>query len=150
MIQHALDVECFIESLILCQGLIQICLRTLYVSAWQRTEERALTDNEIRPYFEERKPDGSLFGLVKRCEEKELIEAEQAALLNTINNARNRAAHGVMTGEIEPDELREVSKRAQSAALGALERLQAWFNNPCRFYWKRDGVPFRPPPRAHR
>src|SRR4051812_39128167 len=42
MIQHAVDAECFIESLVLCHGLIQISLRALYVSAWQRTEERQL------------------------------------------------------------------------------------------------------------
>lgn len=142
LIQHAIDASCFIESLILCHGLIQIVLRTLYVSAWQRSEDRCLSDHEIKPYFEERKIDGSLHALIGRCAERELIEPEQAALLLKVNSERNRAAHGVMTGEIEPPELAEAARQAQWAALGALERLQAWFNNPCKFYWKRDGVPF--------
>jgi hypothetical protein len=43
--------------------------------------------------------------------------------------------------EIEPDDLKSEANSAQHAALGALSRLQAWFNNPCKFYWKRDGVP---------
>src|SRR5262249_45304979 len=99
-----IDAECFIESLVLCQGLVQICLRTYYVCAWQRTEDRELTDAEVKPYFEERKAEGSLFPLIRKCEEVELLEPEHANLLRMLNNARNRAAHGVMTCEIEPHE----------------------------------------------
>jgi hypothetical protein len=143
LIQRAVDAECYVEALILCHGVIQICLRTLYVSVWQRTEDRPLTDLEVRPYFEERKAEGSLAGLIDRCVEKEIIEPEQGTLLRRVNQGRNRAAHGVFTGEIEPAELAEAARKAQWAAVGALDRLQGWINNPCKFYWKRDGVPFR-------
>ena len=88
--------------------------------------------------------EGSLYPLINRCEEKELIEPQQAALLRKVNSARNRAAHGIMTGEINPADLREEAEQAQWAAVGAVDRLKAWLNNPCKFYWKRDGVPFQP------
>jgi hypothetical protein len=84
MIEHAIDAGCFIEALVLCHGVIQICLRTLCVSVWQRSEERPLTGVEIKPYFEARKVDGSLHALIRRCEDREVIEPEQAALLRRV------------------------------------------------------------------
>jgi len=46
-----------------------------------------------------------------------------------VNDARNRAAHGVIFGEIVHADLAESSRKCQWAALGALETFKAWFNN---------------------
>jgi hypothetical protein len=142
LLDRAMKRECFIEVLVLTHGLMQIALRLLYVCAWQRTEDRPLTEGEIRPYFQPKSFQGSLLGIVDHCLKVELIEPEHANLLRLMNEARNRAAHGIVAGEMTIEELRPSAERAQYAALGALERFQAWLNNPCKFYWKRDGVPF--------
>jgi hypothetical protein len=34
--RRAIEAHCYIEALVLCHGVIQMCLRTLYVCAWQR------------------------------------------------------------------------------------------------------------------
>lgn len=47
-----------------------------------------------------------------------------------VNDARNRAAHGVIFGETVHADLAELSLKCQWAALGALNTFKAWFNNP--------------------
>lgn len=71
-----------------------------------------------------------MFPLIEVLEKNELIVDFHARHLRSVNELRNRAAHGVIFGEIEHAALSEASDKAQHAALGALQRFQAWFNNP--------------------
>jgi hypothetical protein len=146
LIERAVKATCYIEALVLCHGIAQMSLRTLYVCAWQRTEERRLTADEVAPYFSSGRDARSLHNLVHECRSRELIEPGQAELLLLVNDLRNSAAHGIINGEIEPQSLESDVLRAQHATLGALQRLQAWTNNPCKFHWKRDGTPFNDRP----
>jgi hypothetical protein len=148
LMKGACEAHCYIEALILSHGVIQMCLRTLYVCAWQRTETGPLTDEQVSKYFATGHKARKLHDLAQECRGKELIEPEQEALLLRINKARDMAAHGVISGEIDPESLADDVLKAQHAALGALHRLQAWTNNPCKFYWKRDGMPLAPQPQT--
>jgi hypothetical protein len=112
-------------------ALIQFALRGLYVLAWQRTVlPRALQESELAPYYKQGSRRGDVFALVRTLEENGVLFDFHAAHLRSVNDARNSAAHGVIFGEIELDALKGSSEKAQHAALGALETLRTWFNNP--------------------
>jgi hypothetical protein len=131
LIAKAHEAGCYIESIILSHGLIQFALRGLYVLAWQRTVlPRALTETELAPYYKQNSRQGAVFALVGVLEENGIIFDFHAAHLRSVNERRNSAAHGVIFGEIEPIALKESSEKAQHAAVGALETLRTWFNNP--------------------
>jgi hypothetical protein len=131
LIARAHEAGCYIEAIILSHGLIQFALRGLYVLAWQRTVlPRGLTELELSPYYKQGSRGGDVFSLIRVLAEDEVIFDFHAAHLRSVNDARNSAAHGVIFGEIEPAELRESSKKAQHAAVGALDTLRTWFNNP--------------------
>jgi hypothetical protein len=137
LVDRAVKAQCYIETLVLCHGVIQMSLRTLYVCAWQRTETRNLTPGEAEPYFRTGRGARSVHNLVNECRAKELIQQPQADLLLRVNELRNSAAHGIISGEVEPESLQEDVLNAQHATVGALHRLQTWTNNPCPFHWKR-------------
>jgi hypothetical protein len=130
LIKHAHESGCYIESIILSHGLIQFALRGLYVLAWQRAVlPRSLSTEELKPYYRQRSREGDVFPLIEALEKNELIFDFDAEHLKSVNELRNKAAHGVIFGEIEHSALSQASDKAQYAALGALERFQAWFNN---------------------
>jgi hypothetical protein len=135
LIERARDAECHIEAIILAHGLIQFALRALFVLGWQRAVDRPLTTDELAPFYKQssrnpRSPKGDVYNLAKELEQNGLIQDYQAAFLLKVNKYRNRAAHGVIFGEIEPDALAELSMDAQRAAKGILQRLLGWFDHP--------------------
>ncbi len=131
LITHSMSNGCYIESIILSHGLIELCLRGLYVFAWQRAiMPKALTDKDLMPYFKQYSKQGKVHNLVKILDDNGLLYPEHAKLIENINEYRNRAAHGVIFGEIELPELKGKAESAQAASCGALEKLNAWFNNP--------------------
>ena len=131
LIKHAHDSGCYIESIVLSHGLIQFALRGLYVLAWQRAVlPQPLSAADLAPYYQQRSRQGDVFPLVEVLEKNELIFEFQAKHLKSVNEMRNKAAHGVIFGEVEHLGLAEASEKAQHSALGTLERFQAWFNNP--------------------
>jgi hypothetical protein len=131
LIAKAHQAGCFIESIILSHGLIQFALRGLYVVAWQRTIlPSALSDTQLAPYYKQGSRQGDVSRLVAVLEENGIILDFHAKHLRSVNDIRNRAAHGVIFGEIDPPALEPSSGKSQYAALGALDTLRTWFNNP--------------------
>jgi hypothetical protein len=131
LIKAAFDSGCFIESIILSHGLIQFALRGLYVLAWQRAKlPTPLSADELAPYYKQGSRQGDVFHLIGTLGKHGLIDDSHANHLRNVNTLRNRAAHGVIFGEMSHSDLGPGAEKAQYAALGALERLQAWFNNP--------------------
>jgi hypothetical protein len=131
LVVKAHEAGCYIESIVLSHGIIQFALRGLYVLAWQRTVmPLALSESDLAPYYKQRSKRGDVVSLVKTLEESGLILADHAEHLRRVNADRNSAAHGVIFGEVDIAALAEPSKAAQRAALGALQMLRAWFDNP--------------------
>lgn len=131
LVMHANREGCYIEAIILAHGLIQLSLRGLYVLSWQRaTIPAPLISKQLAPFYKQKSKKGDVFTLIQVLEDNGLIPDIQADFLREINTKRNKAAHGVIFGEIAPDELEEFSKKAQKAALGALSRLRGWFESP--------------------
>lgn len=131
LIAKAHAAGCYIESIILSHGLVQFALRGLYVLAWQRSVlPTALSEHLLVPYYKQGGGLGDVFRLIKALEDNGVIFDFHAEHLRSVNQLRNRAAHSVIFGEIEPGTLHESSAKAQHAALGALDTLKAWFNNP--------------------
>lgn len=132
LIKHSHDAGCFIESILLDHGLVQFSLRGIYVMAWQRAVMPApLTSAQLKPYYKQRSPQGNVFPLIAALDANGLLQGEKHAdHLRMVNDVRNKAAHGVIFGEIVHADLAESSRKCQWAALGALETLKAWFNNP--------------------
>jgi hypothetical protein len=131
LIAKAHQAGCHVEAITLSHGLIQFALRGLYVLAWQRAVlPRALTESELAPYYTQGSRRGDVLSLIRTLEENGVLFDFHAAHLRNVNEVRNRAAHGVIFGEIAPASLNEQSEKAQHAALGALETLRVWFNNP--------------------
>jgi hypothetical protein len=122
---------CYIESIILSHGLIQFALRSLYVLAWQRMVlPTPLTEGQLAPYYKQGLKKGDVFQLIAVLEENGLIFDFHANHLRDVNQIRNKAAHGIIFGEIDPPALEQSSDKARHASLGALERVRTWFNNP--------------------
>jgi hypothetical protein len=132
LIAKAHAAGCYIESIVLSHGLIQFALRALYVLAWQRSVlPSQLSENSLAPYYKQNGGGkGDVFRLIETLENNEVIQDFHAAHLRNVNQIRNKAAHGVIFGEIEPQGLLDASATSQHAALGAVETLKAWFNNP--------------------
>ena len=131
MVKHANEARCYIEAIVLAHGLIQLSLRSLYVLAWQRAVlPEGLTTKELAPFFKQKSRKGDVFHLVNNLEKNGLIPDIQADFLREINTKRNKAAHGVVFGQIGHDELQGFPEKAQHAALGALKRLKGWFDSP--------------------
>lgn len=122
----------FIEAIVLEHGLVQFSLRGLYVLAWQRAVMPIpLTAEQLAPFYEHNSKKGAVHWLVEALQKNGLLQGEHHAKhLMMVNDVRNRAAHGVIFGEIDVPSLKEHSDKCQSAALGALEWFRAWFNNP--------------------
>ena len=130
MIKAAHDVRCYIEAIVLSHGVIQLSLRGLFVMAWQRAVlPRGLEARDLEPYYKQGDRRGDVISLINELERNELLVPEHATFLREINATRNKAAHGVIFGEIQPEELEQLSTRTQHAAVGALQTFQAWFNN---------------------
>jgi hypothetical protein len=131
LIKQAHDSRCFIESIILSHGVVQFALRGLYVMAWQRAVmPTRLTPEQLAPYYKQRSRQGDVYPLIEVLERNGLLQGEHHANhLRMVNDSRNRAAHGVIFGQLVHSELEESSGKCQWAALGALETLKAWFNN---------------------
>jgi hypothetical protein len=132
LIKHSHDSGCFIESIILDHGLIQFALRGLYVLAWQRAVmPTSLTTDQLAPFYKQRSRQGDVYPLIDALERNKLLVGEHHANhLRMANDTRNKAAHGVIFGELAAADLAESSRKCQWAALGALEMLKNWFNNP--------------------
>lgn len=73
---------------------------------------------------------GSVATLVKILRESKIIHPEQAVLIEKINTIRNKAAHGVIFGEIEINELANDVELSIRTANQIFLKLKAWFNNP--------------------
>ena len=131
LIKHSHESGCFIESIILDHGLVQFALRGLYVMAWQRAVmPTALTPKQLAPYYREASRQGQVKALIEKLDTNGLLLGEQhAGLLRMVNEVRNRAAHGVIFGEIALTDLEESSRKCQWAAVGALDTFKGWFNN---------------------
>lgn len=119
-----------IETIIVCHGLIQYALRGLYVLGLQRSREAPLTEEELRPFWDHDSRDASVHKLIPVLAESGLLLERQGDLLKTVNTLRNKAAHGIVFGEIPLDQIPVMSDRVQWAAVGALERMLGWFSNP--------------------
>lgn len=133
MMTMAFNAGCYIESIVLAHGVIELSLRALYVLSWQRAVlPLALTEEKLAPFYKQqlKSKKAKVFHLADELERNGLIHAEQAAFIRNINELRNSAAHGVIFGEIELPELKDKAEKASWAANGALDKLQAWFNNP--------------------
>jgi hypothetical protein len=118
-----------IESILLSHGLIQYALRGLYVLAWQRRREEQLSEEELKPFCDPDDRTASVSHLVDVLDENRFFNEGQADFLRRINAIRNKAAHGVVFGEIPMEKVAEVSEKAQWAATGALNRMQGWFSD---------------------
>ena len=104
-----------IESIILSHGLIQFTLRGLYISAWQRgVLPVALSESHLRPYYKQGSKEGDVFRLIGALEENGLIFDFHANHLRSVNRLRNKAAHGIIFGEIEPSALPRPLRNALS------------------------------------
>lgn len=131
LIVKAHEAGCYVESILLSHGLIQFALRGLYVLAWQRAVlPTALSEAELVPYYKRGSKQGDVFPLIAVLEKNELIFDFHAAHLRDVNSLRNKAAHGIIFGELAPADLEPSSAKAYSAAAGALDRLRIWLNNP--------------------
>ena len=131
LIVKAHQAGCYIESIILSHGLIQFALRGLYILAWQRAVLPVpLSETQLAPYYKQGSKQGDVFRLIKVLEDNGVIFDFHANHLRSVNEIRNRAAHGVIFGEIEPQALEPSSDKAHHASLGALDTLRTWFNNP--------------------
>jgi hypothetical protein len=129
--QRAHDAGCFIEAIILQHGLIQFALRGVFILAWQRAlMPNPLSVEQLAPFYKHRSKAGDVHHLVEKLEENGLLQDYFAERLRLVNGLRNKAAHGVIFGEIVEADLAEGSRTCQWAALGALERLNGWFGNP--------------------
>jgi len=127
---RARDAGFHIETIIVCHNLIQYALRGLYVLAWQRSREDSLTEEELRPFYDPADQKATVANLVPLLDDPGLLNEPQGALLLEVNKIRNQVAHGIVFGEVSPDELESLSEKTQWAALGALERMHGWFTNP--------------------
>ena len=132
LIKQAHENGCFIESIVLSHGMIQFSLRGLYVMAWQRAVMPVpLTAEQLAPYYKQRSRQGDVYPLIEVLEKNGLIHREpHGHHLRMVNDLRNKAAHGVIFGEIVHADLQESSRKCQWAAVGVLETFRAWFNNP--------------------
>jgi hypothetical protein len=128
--RRARDQGFHIETIIVCHGLIQYALRGLYVLAWQRSRESPLTEDELRPFWDHNDRRASVRKLIPALVDSDLLIETQGPLLVQVNAIRNRAAHGVVFGEIPLDQIAGLSEKVQWAAVGALKRMQGWFSNP--------------------
>lgn len=131
LIMNANRAGCHIEAIVLAHGLIQLSLRGLFVMAWQRAMlPRSLSAEELSPFYKPGSRRGDVITLIDDLEGQELLFEHHAKFLREVNAMRNKAAHGVIFGELEPSDLQEFAVKAQNAAVGALKRFEAWFNNP--------------------
>lgn len=131
LVGRAMAAGCFIEGVLLAHGMAQFSLRGLYVMAWQRAKiPTALTKEEIRPFYKQRSHKGALYPLIGELESNHLLFAGEVKHLHELNEIRNKAAHGVIFGEITHADLEAVSIRAQETATLALKRFRNWFLNP--------------------
>lgn len=128
--RKARDQGFHIETIIVCHGLIQYALRGLYVLGWQRSRAAPLTEEELRPFWDHNDRRASVHKLIPLLAESGLLLDLQGDLLSTVNGLRNKAAHGVVFGEIPLDQIAGMSEKVQWASLGALERMLGWFSNP--------------------
>ena len=131
LIKHAHESKCFVETIILGHGIIQFALRGLYVMAWQRAiMPTPLTTDQLAPYYKKPSRLGDVYRLIGDLENNDLLIKQQATFLRKANEDRNKAAHGVIFGEIVHADLEESSQKCHWAARGAIDRFNAWFNNP--------------------
>lgn len=128
--KRARDQGFHIETVIVCHGLIQYALRGLYVLGWQRSRDLALTEQELKPFYDHSHHTASVHRLIPALAESELLLGPQAELLKTVNAIRNKVAHGVVFGEVPLEQIADLSSKVQWAAVGALERMLGWFQNP--------------------
>jgi hypothetical protein len=132
LIKRAHENGCFIESIVLAHGLIQFSLRGLYVMAWQRAVmPTPLTIEQLAPYYKQRHRKGDVHPLIETLENNGLLHRDpHGNHLRSVNDIRNKAAHGIIFGEIVHADLAESSRKCQWAAVGMLDTFRAWFNNP--------------------
>jgi hypothetical protein len=132
LIKQSHDRGCFIESIVLDHGLVQFALRGLYVMAWQRAVmPTPLTPQQLAPFYLHQSKRGDVHWLVGTLHKNQLLQGDHHAKhLMMVNEVRNKAAHGVIFGEITTDELEAQSTKCQGAALGAIEWFLGWFKNP--------------------
>jgi len=128
--KKAADQGFHIEAIIVCHGLIQYALRGLYVLGWQRASDLPLTQEQLRPFWDHNDHSASVHRLIPVLQESGLLMEPQGELLKTVNATRNKAAHGVVFGEISHEKIGDLSRKVQWAAVGALERMLGWFQNP--------------------
>ena len=127
---RAHDAGFHIENMIVCHGLIQYALRGLYVLAWQRSRDKPLTEEDLRPFWDSNDHKATVDKLLTVLKVSHLLNEPQGAYLREMNSARNRAAHGLVFDEIPLAEVAPKSSRMRHAAVGALKRMQGWFENP--------------------
>jgi hypothetical protein len=130
MSRRAQEAGAWVEMLVLSHNLIKLALRLTYVLAWQRTVGRPLSADDLRPFFDGYSKKADVYWLVGTLRKNKLLIKEQARLLWDVNAWRNDAVHGLAFGQIEYEQLRPRAERANHAALGALEVMRAWLNNP--------------------
>jgi len=131
LIKHSHESACYIESIVLNHGLAQLALRTLFVMAWQRAlMPTPLTREQLAPYYAHVSAAGSVHRLVGSLERNRLVQEYEARELRWLNDMRNRAAHGVIFGEVAATELEAVSLRSLGVATRAVGMSALWFSNP--------------------
>ncbi len=129
--QHAHEAGCYIESLILFHGLALFCLRALFVLAWQRAiMPRPLTPEKVRRFDPTKSKPGEVGKLIEWLHGDGLLPPIEAKQMRTLNEVRNRAAHGVIFGEISPQELAAASVESLTAAQWIVDWTKTWFSNP--------------------
>jgi hypothetical protein len=95
-----------------------------------QAQTRPLTEEELRPFWDSNDHRASVANLLPVLEASHLLNEPQGPFLRRMNIARNKAAHGLVFGEIPLEEVAEQSKQMRHAALGALKRMLVWFQNP--------------------
>lgn len=127
---RAYDGGFHIENSVVCHGIIQYALRGLYVLAWQRSLDRPLSEEDLRAFWDPNDHRASVDRLLTVLIASDLLNEPQGPFLRDMNSARNKAAHGLVFGEVPIGEVASYSDRIRHAAVGALGRMSGWLTNP--------------------
>lgn len=116
-VTHAAQAGCQVEAVILAHGSAQLGARALHVLWLQSKSAQPLDELALKPFYQPESKSGSLHYLTPRLKQAGLLSDSEAADLEWLNRHRNKVAHGVIFGEVEPPELLALTVRAARTSL---------------------------------